>query len=353
MISGIWRQFDRFKFGLGLLTGVGIWLNCSTAPPLRSDLTTSFYEQGLQYLQNEAWAEAEKSFQHALKMTPNQPDIYLKLGVIYLHWQQYPTAEENFSRALKIDPNSVDAIVGQAQVALARKELSTALHRLQEALELDAHHVAAHYQLGLVYKASQNLPYAIEAWEKVLAWQPSHIGAQLELKAVYAQSTQFTGNQAYEKWLAAPQITRGELAWILVREFQVPMPTAVNQVEIKDIKGHFAKSEISRLVAWQIMAVNETHFFQPEVPLTRGELARIAENLYAWATKDRSLSQSFAGMNSPYQDLGDSASDFSAVMLVTTLGILEGYADGTFKPEAVATGQEVFQFIEKLKNVLP
>ncbi len=345
------RYRSYIKFIL-LIIAISL-ISCSstnTIPLITPESKSSSWENGLDLFEQGKYLQAEAEFKAALRATPLKPEILVKLGETCLHLQRLDAAKNSFDKALLIDPNRVEAIVGKAMVAYQAKDLTGALHLLEQAIEINANHVDAHYTLGLVYKASNNLQYAIDEWQKVLAWQPDHIEAQRELKLVYAMQDIAPQKTEYQQVFTAPAIKRGEMAWILVKEFQLPAGNALP--DLKDIRNHWAKKEIEWAVQAKIMTTLPANQFQPEVLITRKDLAQIAQNLRIWRTQDNTMASMFAEMASPFNDVRSDDTAFNAIMLVTTLGIMEGYFDQSFKPGLNPAGQEVFEFIEKLKDTM-
>ncbi|MBN2093037.1 tetratricopeptide repeat protein [candidate division KSB1 bacterium] len=329
------------------------WMSCSSTnniPIITEQPKPTPYENGLALLEQGKYLQAETEFKAALRAAPLKPEILVKLGETYLQLQRLDAAKNSFDKALLIDPNRVEAIVGKAMVAYQAKNLTGALHLLEQALEINANHVDAHYKLGLVYKASNNLKYAIDEWQKVLAWQPDHIEAQRELKAAYASQEIAPQNTEYQQLVNAPSIKRGEMAWILVKEFQIQAESTPTL--LKDIRNHWVKQEIERVVQSKIMSIQPENRFEPDALITRKNLAQIAQNLRIWRTRDDTMANMFIGMASPFNDVRSDDAAFNAIMLVTTLGIMEGYFDQSFKPGLNPSGQEVFEFIKNLKDTM-
>ncbi len=329
------------------------WMSCSSTnniPIITEQPKPTPYENGLALFEQGKYLQAETEFRTALRATPLKPEILVKLGETYLHLQRLDAAKNSFDKALLIDPNRVEAIIGKAMVAYQSKDLTGALHLLEQAIEINANHVDAHYKLGLVYKASHNLQYAIDEWQKVLAWQPDHIEAQRELKAAYASQDVSPQKTEYQQLFNAPSIKRGEMAWILVKEFQIPAGTTSTM--LKDVRNHWAKQDIERVIQNKIMSAQPENRFEPETLITRKDLAQIAQNLRIWRTQDTTLANTFVGMSSLYTDVRPEDPAFNAIMLVTTLGIMEGFFDQSFKPDLNPSGQEVFEFIKNLKDTM-
>jgi len=346
-------NMNRSQLKFVLLMIAVFLISCSstgTIPLITQESKSSSWENGLALFEQGKFFQAEAEFKAALRATPLKPEILVKLGETYLHLQRLDAAKSSFDKALLIDPNRVEAIVGKAMVAYQSKDLTGALHLLEQAIEINANHVEAHYTLGLVYKASNNLQFAIDEWQKVLAWQPDHIEAQHELKAAYTAQDIAPQKSEYQQLFNAPSIKRGEMAWILVKEFQIPAESTPTM--LKDIRSHWAKQEIERVVQTKIMPVPSLDRFEPDALITRSRLAQIAQNLRIWRTQDNTMASMFAGMASPFNDVRTDDTAFNAIMLVTTLGIMEGYFDQSFRPGLNPAGQEVFEFIKKLKDTM-
>lgn len=140
-----------------------------------------FYELGRYYDQLQKWDQAIASFQHALKMQPNNPDIRLALAYAYLFSYQLQKedlykSEHLFKQVLRSNPNYPEAAEG-----LKRAE---ALHTSPEkpSLHEDAE---VYYKLGRTFYETKEWKKAIEAFEQALKLQPDHPDAELALAYSY------------------------------------------------------------------------------------------------------------------------------------------------------------------------
>jgi len=100
-----------------------------------------------------------------------------------------------------------------------------------------------------------------------------------------------------------------------------------------DTKGHYADGHIQKLRAYKVVNGYEDGTFRPDNPVTRGEFAVIAanalENACGYALKPTYV---FSDIDGHYSA--------DSVAKLTSCGMLSGYEDGTFRPaEHISRGQ--------------
>lgn len=308
------------------------------------------FQDGIEFYENGEFQKAEEAFLLAREKAPKNAEIYSYLGFIALKNDDLSTAARMFDKALSIAAYNVHALTGKGIIAFKQGKIHTSLDFLQEAVTLDKKSPETHYWLGVLYYSQGNEPYAIEHWEQTLLYDPSHIEAQLELKKIYGRQNAFAEKPEYEELYAAQTISRAQLAWIIAREFDLQQASSGRRSSPLDIRNHWALQEINRIAGAAVMELNEDRFF-PDSSTTRMMLAEILYRLYAAMLDDDSLLEMFSGMESPYTDVESGDPDIGAIIFVTTFDVMEGYFDGTFRPHKSASGETVFDAIERLKEI--
>lgn len=99
-----------------------------------------------------------------------------------------------------------------------------------------------------------------------------------------------------------------------------------------DLAGHWAKADVETLATKLIVEGVSADKFEPKRNITRAEFAAIVI---------RSLGLQAAGTTSKFSDVPASAWYASSVATAVDAGIISGYTDGTFKPTANITRQEL------------
>ncbi|MGG1556253.1 S-layer homology domain-containing protein [Paenibacillus ferrarius] len=148
--------------------------------------------------------------------------------------------------------------------------------------------------------------------------------------------------QGYDDHTFRPEqaITRAEMAAILTRV--IDKEAAGIQASYSDVAAtHWAAAFIDKASAMKLMSGYPDGTFAPDQPITRAEMASLAASLTAGDTQG-------AG----FTDLAGHWAK-SAILKVQGAGILEGYADGSFKPEQSITRAEAVTMMNRLLGRQP
>lgn len=199
------------------------------------NLGKSHYESG-------ETEEALAAFQKALKMRPEQSEIYLNLANVHLLAGRPGEAIQAAEQALKLDQNLPAAhyAIGCAHIREGRHE--EALKALQQALAFDPNIAAVHYQLGIAHQRLGHEEEAVRAFEETLLLNPDHPSANYNLSQVLRQqghmdeaSKALETHQAIQTTLTGPPPTEASYERSSYTEIQIPFQLeqpAVNGVQV-------------------------------------------------------------------------------------------------------------------------
>ena len=157
----------------------------------------------------------------------------------------------------------------------------------------------------------------------------------------------------YPDGLAHPDeiITRGEFAALLARTMELPEPEE-SEVTIRftDIAGHWSEQDVEALIIAGIIQKDDFGTeFQPDEPITRMEMIRMLVRAIGKGDHDTSCP-----CVTGFSDDGTlSEADKSSICTGKEYGIVDGYPDGTVKPDGEATRAEAFEMLvdtEKAKE---
>ena len=113
--------------------------------------------------------------------------------------------------------------------------------------------------------------------------------------------------------------------------------TWLNGKYFSDIITHFAKDDIQSVSSMGLMLGTGKHTFSPYKPMTRAEMATIAVRLMNLPT---------GNANIPDDSKGHWAE--KEIKAVFAAGLMEGYPDGTFRPDDEATREEAAAFLTRV-----
>ncbi|MDG0811197.1 S-layer homology domain-containing protein [Cohnella rhizosphaerae] len=142
----------------------------------------------------------------------------------------------------------------------------------------------------------------------------------------------------------AKGVSRAELAAVLTRTM-AQKETGEKAIAFKDVSAkHWASAGIRTAAAQGWMKGYAGGLFKPEGQVTRAELAQALTNLYGWDEAGNGAS-TFA----------DTASHWAseAIAAVRAQGIMQGYEDGTFRPDQAVTRAEAVKVFNQLLKRSP
>ena len=162
-------------------------------PPVQSPQLTAQYQKGIDALDVNNFAEAEKAFQACLQIDANAHDARMQLARTYIRQQKFTRAEETLQtliQLLKGTPKAKDilssAYLTLAQVYSYQQRFSDSTIALTSALEVNPNDTNARIRLGYFLGAPQqmlvpDLSASKQQFEKVLELEPNNLEAMLQL----------------------------------------------------------------------------------------------------------------------------------------------------------------------------
>ncbi len=345
------------------------------------------------------------------------PDNHYRRGLAYFDRGDMITAQREFERARLLDSDYPGALVGIALVAMergefwrARKDVTTAIHR-------NADFVDAHIALGRIataegverdYATEEWLEEATDAYERAAKRQPDYpatyyyrghshllaldlVGAREAFTRVLdidrgplvaramaaAERIQMIeraapGTRAGLKIALISEISRGELAVLLVEEMQLPLlvsqrpvslrpggfrPPGAVQVEAPapvDIDKSWAAPWIAEVIDLGVtgMELYPDQTFRPSSPITRADYARVVQGVLILLTGDSELATKYVGETSRFPDVRSDFYGYNAIALSTERGIMSAEkVSGLFRPEQPVSGAEALLMMRELQSV--
>ncbi len=140
---------------------------------------------------------AIKAYQAALRLAPNQDDLYNKLGNVFLEEGDTDQAIASFKAALHIAPNSTAYLYSLGQSYLAKGYWDDAQFQFEKIISLSPQDYGGYYGLGQAYYRAGKNEKAIEQFAKVLAVKEDFLYARVDLG--YALADLGRVDEAYEQ----------------------------------------------------------------------------------------------------------------------------------------------------------
>jgi predicted AlkP superfamily phosphohydrolase/phosphomutase/tetratricopeptide (TPR) repeat protein len=128
--------------------------------------------------------EALVYLKKAEKADRSTPGLYVKLGDVYRKMKRWPDAERSYQKALKIDPENSEAHLGLSQCFLYTKHNRKATESALASLGLRYHNPRGHFVLGIALHRIGKMQEAVEALKVAVSQNPLYTEAYRRLASV-------------------------------------------------------------------------------------------------------------------------------------------------------------------------
>jgi tetratricopeptide (TPR) repeat protein len=134
---------------------------------------------------------AEKKYSEALTALERvtaadlvRPGLFLQAADLYLRLRRWNDAQRVYEQALAVDPDNAHAHLGLCRLALRRKKFDTAAQWALDALQRVHQYPLAHFLLGRALTGLKEYERAAEAFSAALSFNPNFPEAHVRLAAL-------------------------------------------------------------------------------------------------------------------------------------------------------------------------
>lgn len=106
-----------------------------------------------------------------------------------------------------------------------------------------------------------------------------------------------------------------------------------------DIRGHWAEKAVMELYSRDVIKGLTSNQYGPEHQLTRGQFVTLLDRIFKWSEQNTSGTASFKDQIPAWAN--------AAVQAANRLGIVKGYADGTFRADEPLTRSQMAAFLDR------
>jgi predicted O-linked N-acetylglucosamine transferase (SPINDLY family) len=121
------------------------------------------------------------SFERALAIAPNAPDVLTSLGIALKAERNADAAEASFRRALDVAPEHPEALMNLANLLYEQGKQDAAVEAYRRALKVAPGHTTGHYNLGLLLDSLGRHAEAVACYELVRAIERNHVASNTKL----------------------------------------------------------------------------------------------------------------------------------------------------------------------------
>lgn len=140
-----------------------------------------YYNLGIEYIQRNNLAEAEKQFKKALTYNAQYVAPLNDLGTILMQQNRLDEALEYYNRAIAAQPDTPEIHFNLGKIFLQMKQLDKAVSHFEKATALSPQFMEAHNMLGGAYLEMGNFEAATKAFQQALQLKPDSVDIKLNL----------------------------------------------------------------------------------------------------------------------------------------------------------------------------
>jgi Flp pilus assembly protein TadD len=131
------------------------------------------------------YSQAQRCYERAASLGPDEPGPYIGLGVAALQRNELDDAEIAFRVACRLDPKCAKAYTGMAMIAQQRREFQPAFDLYMKSLELDTDNIMALLGLFQVSCEMGSFARVIHYLEVYMQMHPGDTAVMFALAALY------------------------------------------------------------------------------------------------------------------------------------------------------------------------
>jgi tetratricopeptide (TPR) repeat protein len=158
--------------------------------PLLAPKAKENLDKGLQALSENHLDVAEKSFAEAMKLAPGNPDVLYAQGLLYMKQQKWPQAQATLETATQVDPSHARALAALGMTLSNEKKYDVAIPPLERSLQLAPGGWETKWALAKAYYFHGQYEDAAKTSQE--AFDESH-GTSPEVELLLAQSLTAVG----------------------------------------------------------------------------------------------------------------------------------------------------------------
>ena len=319
---------------------------------------------GYMFLDRGMIVEAEREFNASLELSPQYGPALAGMAVIRARQGHDKLALHLLRQALTYAATPENqALIYAAAIRMytelkSKGWLDAALNSFNRATRLNPKSMEAYYFMGLAYKESYNFQDAERMFDQALevpgpyrrnAFHQAHL---VRIIAEYPPQT-----MVGKKTSLLDRINRAEAAAVLVGELGleklIPIPETPTP-DIKDVEDQPYRRSIEIVARAGIKGLepDSRGYFHPDEPVSRAELAVMAETIIIRATGRKDLGVLLADREPPFYDIGKSSPYYNAALLAVTWGIMDASPSNAqeFDPLGTVSGADVLRVVYKVRD---
>jgi len=137
--------------------------------PILAPKAKEAFDKGLQAINANKLADAEKYVSEAARLAPGHPDVLFVQGVLYLRRQHWAEAQSSLEKATQLDPGNARAFAALGMALSNQGKYPDAIPPLEKSLQLQPGGWENEWALGKAYYRHEQYDKALKTSQQALA----------------------------------------------------------------------------------------------------------------------------------------------------------------------------------------
>ncbi len=120
--------------------------------------------------------DALSAFNKAIKVNPNNADVYVQRGIYYFEQDDWEAASNDYEKAISLDPKNSHAYYNRGSLLMAQKNYPLALEDMTQAIVLMPDFPGAYINRGNIHKLLKDHQAALKDYSKAIDISPNFSG---------------------------------------------------------------------------------------------------------------------------------------------------------------------------------
>jgi uncharacterized protein (TIGR02466 family) len=127
--------------------------------------------------QQQKYPEAIQSYERALSLQPNMPELWFNLAIAQTNVGNLAQAEQSYRQAIKLQPQFFEAHGNLGTVLQRQGKLGEAIASYRQGLSINPQDARGYFNLGTALRDEGSLNDAVESYQKAIALFPNYTDA--------------------------------------------------------------------------------------------------------------------------------------------------------------------------------
>ncbi len=198
-----YKLYGRYEEATTLYKKLIDWADMASAKAYNNQLSSVYCDWALHLFNMGENAKTFQKFEEAMRINPDNPDIYEGLGRVNFNLRNYNDAIRQMQKAIDLDAKNSEYYIFLADIYKETDNIYEAERMYREALFIDGINPVGHAKLGTIHLQLKNIKDALKHLEIAVKGEPKNWDYMYNLALAYELSGKNEGAvELYNKVLA-------------------------------------------------------------------------------------------------------------------------------------------------------